>query len=437
MKVAVIGTGYVGATTAIAFASWGHRVTGLDLDARKIALLRQGRLPIYEEGLEELLQESLAAGTLSFSTEAKEAVETSDVILLAVGTPSAEDGSADLSYIEGASRQIGQHLNGYKVIVNKSTVPVGTGDRVREIIAAQLQARGRTDLDFDVASNPEFLREGRALHDALHPERVVLGCARPRAREQLLELYAPIADHTHILCTAIRDAEMIKYASNAFLATKISFVNELARLCEQTGADILHVAKGMGLDSRIGEQFLQPGVGYGGSCFPKDVAALLHLAQRHETPLQILEAVEWVNHTQHERFLEKVRCSLGDLSGKKLALLGLTFKPNTDDIREAPALKIIESLTRSYQDVKIAAYDPQGQAHVKRLYPYLTYSPTPEVALQGAHAALLITEWPQIVQLDWSEAVTTMATPYLFDGRNALDATRMKQLGYRYFGIGR
>lgn len=435
MKVAVIGTGYVGTTTAIAFAKWGHHVTGVDVDEVKINQLRQGKLPIYEEGLEELLRELLAAGNLSFSHDVKGVVASADVLFIAVGTPSAADGSADLSYVEAAARTIGRSMTGYQVVVNKSTVPVGTGDKVRNWIEEELSAGGLPDLEFDVASNPEFLREGRALYDALNPERVVLGCASKRARRVLTQLYAPVADKTQILHTDIRDAEMIKYASNAFLATKISFVNELARLCEKTGADVLQVAKGMGLDSRIGAQFLQAGVGYGGSCFPKDVEALIRLADEHDTPLQILEAVTWVNHTQQEWFMEKVRAVLGDLSGKRVAVLGLTFKPNTDDIRESPALKIIGQLLA--EDVVVSAYDPQGMEHVQRLYPNLLYASRPEDALHGAHAALLITEWPQIVGLDWEEAKSRMAAPYLFDGRNALDAAFLKQLGFQVYGIGR
>jgi UDPglucose 6-dehydrogenase len=432
MNIAVVGTGYVGATTCVAFALSGHHVIGVDVDPGKTDVLNQGRLPFYEEGIEAEMPALLRDGRLWFTVDLGKAVSESQVIILTVGTPMGADGSADLSYVEAAARAVGQAMDGYKVIVNKSTVPVGTAERVRAWVAGELAARG-VEIPFDVVSNPEFLREGRALHDALHPDRVVIGCEGERAQGVMVELYR--RSQAPVLFTGWRDAELIKYAANAFLATKISFVNELARLCERTGARIDEVARGMGLDARIGASFLNAGVGYGGSCFPKDVQALCKTAEDEGVTLSILHAVTAVNRTQPEWFVELAARELGGLQGKRLALLGLTFKPDTDDIREAPSLKLIPLLLR--QGAELSAYDPKGMAAVQRLHEDVRYAQTPEEALDGADAVLLVTEWQEIVGLDWSVVKGRMRTPFVLDGRNALDGHRLQSLGYRYLGVGR
>lgn len=432
MKVCVIGTGYVGATTSVTLAALGHDVVGVDADPRKAELLGRGTLPFFESGLEDLLREMIAAGRLRFTGNGSQAIQDCEVVFTAVGTPSAPDGSADLTAVWEVARQIGRTITDYTVVVNKSTVPVGTGERVEEIVLQELQGRG-ADVPFDVVSNPEFLREGKALEDALHPDRVVIGAASQRAREVMARLYADVV--APVLWTTVRDAEMIKYASNAFLATKISFVNELARLCERTGADIAQVARGMGMDGRIGQAFLQAGVGYGGSCFPKDVDALLHLARVNGERLGLLESVAEVNRTQTGWYLEKVRRVLGDLAGKRVAVLGLTFKPGTDDIREAPALRILAALLD--EGAQVCAYDPQGMAAVRKLVPSVEYASDAYAAMERAEAVLLVTEWQELVELDWQRAFGQVKEGIVFDGRNALDADKMTAAGWRYYGVGK
>ncbi|MCX7570796.1 UDP-glucose/GDP-mannose dehydrogenase family protein [Tumebacillus sp. DT12] len=432
MKVCVIGTGYVGATTSVTLAALGHDVVGVDADPRKAELLGRGTLPFFESGLEDLLREMIAAGRLRFTGNGSQAIRDCEVVFTAVGTPSAPDGSADLTAVWEVARQIGRTITDYTVVVNKSTVPVGTGERVEEIVLQELQGRG-ADVPFDVVSNPEFLREGKALEDALHPDRVVIGAASQRAREVMARLYADVV--APVLWTTVRDAEMIKYASNAFLATKISFVNELARLCERTGADIAQVARGMGMDGRIGQAFLQAGVGYGGSCFPKDVDALLHLARVNGERLGLLESVAEVNRTQTGWYLEKVRRVLGDLAGKRVAVLGLTFKPGTDDIREAPALRILAALLD--EGAQVCAYDPQGMAAVRKLVPSVVYASDAYAAMERAEAVLLVTEWQELVELDWQRAFGQVKEGIVFDGRNALDADKMTAAGWRYYGVGK
>lgn len=432
MKVCVIGTGYVGTTTSVTLAALGHDVVGVDADPRKAELLGRGTLPFFESGLEDLLREMIAAGRLRFTGNGSQAIQDCEVVFTAVGTPSAPDGSADLTAVWEVARQIGRTITGYTVVVNKSTVPVGTGERVEEIVRQELQRRG-AEVPFDVVSNPEFLREGKALEDALHPDRVVIGAASQRAREVMARLYADVV--APVLWTTVRDAEMIKYASNAFLATKISFVNELARLCERTGADIEQVARGMGMDGRIGQAFLQAGVGYGGSCFPKDVDALLHLARVNGERLGLLESVAEVNRTQTGWFLDKVRRVLGDFAGKRVAVLGLTFKPGTDDIREAPALRILAALLD--EGAQVCAYDPQGMAAVRKLLPSVEYTSDAYAAMEQAEAVLLVTEWPELVELDWQRAFGQVKEGIVFDGRNALDADKMTAAGWRYYGVGK
>ncbi|MGG3466310.1 UDP-glucose/GDP-mannose dehydrogenase family protein [Neobacillus pocheonensis] len=431
MNIAVIGAGYVGATTSVSFALRGHTVFAIDHDKEKIGKLKQASLPFYEEEIDGLVKKLAGNGKLSFTTQLDECIDKCSILFITVGTPSLMGGQADLSFVEEVARNIGNLMNEYRVIVLKSTVPVGTNAKIKKLIINELTKRN-LKIPFDLISNPEFLREGKALYDALHPDRIVIGCETQKAQKMMKELYGHAK--SKILFTSPIDAEMIKYASNAFLAAKISFINELARFCEKIGANVTEVAKGMGMDSRIGAQFLQAGIGYGGSCFPKDISALLALASENGIPLNILQAVLQVNQTQPEWFLEKVKKTLGTLSGKRIAILGLTFKPRTDDIREAPSLKIIDYLLQN--NAYITAYDPKGTEHVKKIYPSITYTSNPLDALKKADAVLLITEWEEIIDMDWKAALNTVSAPFVFDGRNALDASVMKQLGYHYEGIG-
>jgi UDPglucose 6-dehydrogenase len=432
MNIAVIGTGYVGVSTAVSFAKWGHDVVGVDIDHDKVRLLKNGHLPFHEDGLEAELQALRRAGKLTFTTSFDEAVANSDILYITVGTPSGPDGRADLSYVKAVARKIGSTMAAYKLVVVKSTVPVGTTDEVNRIIRAELEERG-LDVSFDVGSNPEFLREGRALQDALEPERIVIGCESDRGAALLRQLYADVP--SPILLTTVRNAEMIKYASNAFLATKISFVNELARLCEKTGTDIVEVARGMGMDSRIGPEFLRAGIGYGGSCFPKDVKALIRIGGEHGVSMQLLRTVQEINQTQVTWFMGKVRNRLPGLAGKRIAILGLTFKPDTDDIRESPSLRVIPLLLD--RQAQISAFDPKGAVHVKQLHPNIDYADTPYDAVQGADAILLLTEWPEILAMDWQRARQLANGSLLFDARNALDPEAMTDLGWQYIGVGR
>ena len=431
MNIAVIGTGYVGTTTSVALGLSGHNVFAIDNDAEKVKKLKQGNLPFYEEGIEELLKNLSSNGKLSFTTQLDECIDKCSILFITVGTPSLLDGQADLSYVEEVARKIGNLMNEYKVIVIKSTVPVGTSTKIKKIILNELTKRN-LKISYDLISNPEFLREGKALYDTLHPDRIVIGCETKEAQKIMKQLYENAS--SNILFTTPIDAEMIKYASNAFLATKISFINEMARFCERIGANVNEVAKGMGMDSRIGPQFLHAGIGYGGSCFPKDISALLALASEHNISLNILQAVSFVNQTQAEWFLEKVKKALGKLSGKRIAILGLTFKPQTDDIREAPSLRIIENLLQN--TAFITAYDPQGIEHVKKIYPSIDYTSNPLEALKEADAVLIVTEWKEIIDIDWKAAINIVSAPLVFDGRNVLNASVMKQLGYHYVGVG-
>jgi len=427
MKVAVIGTGYVGLTTAVSLAMHGHEVVGIDLVEAKIAMLRQGQSPIYEPGLEEALVHVLQQGVLTFTTDLLEAKE-SEVLFVCVGTPESADGTADLSYLLASVSEIGtmhRSVPRARTVVIKSTVPVGTGDRVAGLL-------GDCKSLF-VVSNPEFLREGNALVDALKPSRIVIGANHEEAKAVMERLYDGVAAPR--VFTTRANAELIKYASNAFLATRISFMNELARLSTVLGTDILTVAHGMGLDSRIGPDFLRAGVGYGGSCFPKDTIALLQLAQEQGVSLNLLDKVREINRTQPLWFLQLVKNAIPELKGKQIALLGLAFKPDTDDIREAPALTIIEELQRC--GASIRAYDPIASPAVQKLFPGVSYFGTPAEACQGAHAALLVTEWKECVQLPWDEIYANMAHPALFDGRNAWPVKEVREAGFHYTGVGR
>lgn len=427
MKVAVIGTGYVGLTTAVSLALNGNEVLGVDVVEAKINRLRQGQSPIYEPGLDDALAQVLESGALRFSTTLQDGSEA-EVLFICVGTPEAADGTADLSYLYSAVRDTevlhGQYPRN-RVVVIKSTVPVGTGDAVAGLL------RGCPGLH--VVSNPEFLREGSALSDALAPSRIVIGSNEKEAADVMERLYEGIAAPR--IMTTRTNAELIKYASNAFLATRISFMNELARLSSILGTDIVTVSRGMGLDSRIGADFLRAGVGYGGSCFPKDTIALLQLAKQHGVSLTILEKVREVNATQPLWFLEKLQSKWSDWHGKTMAVLGLAFKPNTDDIREAPSLVILEALRKA--GVRIQAYDPIASPLVARLFPDVHYTDNAPEAFRGAHAALLVTEWKECVQLDWQTIKASMAEPHLFDGRNAWPAQEVREAGFFYTGVGR
>ncbi|MCH5583813.1 UDP-glucose/GDP-mannose dehydrogenase family protein [Shimazuella sp. AN120528] len=428
MNVAVIGMGYVGATMSVALGLEGHHVLGIEIDAKKIRSFQSGNLPIYEEGMEENLRILLERKQIIFSNQISD-IDQCDVVMVAVGTPSADDGKADLTYVKTVASQIGEQMKKPQMIVIKSTVPVGTGEMVRLIIEENQHKRGVV-IPFEVISNPEFLREGRALQDALNPERVIIGCETTAAMKVMTELYQSAQDKLYF--TSVKNSEMIKYASNAFLATKISFVNELARLTEKLGADIKEVTKGMGMDSRIGAQFLHAGIGYGGSCFPKDTEALLAMSRETGVNLTLLQAVKDINNSQVMWFLNKVETVLGKLEGKKIAVLGLTFKPNTDDIREAPSIRILQYLLQN--NAELSAFDPKGMRAMQRIFPQVSYCKDPFEAIAQTDAVIVATEWPEIVKLDWEKAAHIVTKPLLFDGRNALSPKDM--IHWEYYGVG-
>ncbi|TKC19649.1 UDP-glucose dehydrogenase family protein [Robertmurraya kyonggiensis] len=431
MNIAVIGAGYVGVTTSIAFAEQGHHVFVVDLDKEKLEKLNHSILPFYEDGMEELLMKLVEQQHLIFTDSIQAAVRQSELIFIAVGTPPLPSGAANLEQIEQVSKAVGSALQEYRTIVIKSTVPIGTGEKVEFIIKEELDLR-KKDIEFDVVANPEFLREGNALHDALYPDRIVVGCENMRARKMMEKLYqnsiAPI------LFTNRKEAELVKYASNAFLATKISFINELARVSEQLGINISVVSKGMGMDRRIGADFLRAGIGYGGSCFPKDTRALLAMSSEVGMPLKILEAVVEINETQVDWFMEKIVKSIGSLEGKHIGLLGLTFKPNTDDIREATSLKLIQELL--LHKATVSAYDPKSTDIVTKIYPQVRFATCPLDAINNVDASILVTEWDEIIQMDWKEARKRVRQSYLFDGRNVLDPKKMVEYGFCYEGVG-
>jgi UDPglucose 6-dehydrogenase len=431
LDITVIGAGYVGTTTAVALAKSGNKVILVDNNQEKIEKLNQSCLPFFEEGIEEALFLLKSKGDLSFTTEIDNSIVVCDLLFITVGTPSQEDGNVNLTFVKEVSRTIGKVMNGYKTIVLKSTVPVGTGDVITAIIQEELNKRN-VEISFDIVSNPEFLREGKALYDAMNPDRVVIGVSSEKAKKVMEELYSGFL--SVLLVTRVKDAEMIKYASNAFLALKISFMNELARLSEKVGSNILEVAKGMGMDSRIGPQFLQAGIGYGGSCFPKDIKALAALGHEKESPLQILDAVAEVNESQIDWFIDKLKNKLGSLSHKSIAVLGLTFKPQTDDIREASSIKVIQKLLQN--DAIVTAYDPKGTEHMKKIFPEVLYTSTPIEAVKRADAILMVTEWKEIVELDWKTVRGMVNQPYIMDGRNVLNPASMQSLGFHYSGVG-
>lgn len=429
MKAIVVGTGYVGLIQGVCLAELGNEVTCVDIDEKKIALLKSAESPIYEPGLEELLRKNIGAGRLVFDTSLKSHIEGNEVIFIAVGTPPDEDGSADLKYVLEAATDIGKNLKHYQIIVNKSTVPIGTGQLIKKTIKKYYKG------DFDVASNPEFLREGSAIDDFMNPDRIVIGYDNGNgASDKVAKLYKVL--DAPILITDLETAEMIKYASNSFLATQISFINSIAKICEKVGANIEDVAKGMKLDKRIGERaFLNAGVGYGGSCFPKDVQALVGIAKNNNIRFSILEEVEKVNKAQRMDFIFKIKEKLDSLKGKKIALLGVAFKPKTDDIREAPAITIIEALLDFGAEVLI--YDPIAQENIKRIFPEAGFCSTAEEACKGADALVIVTEWDEFKQINLENICKLMKKPIVFDGRNIYSLKKMKNLGFDYISIGR
>ncbi|MGB9723210.1 MAG: UDP-glucose dehydrogenase family protein [Chloroflexia bacterium] len=427
-RISVIGMGYVGLVTAACFADLGNEVWCVELDGHKIELLRQNKAPFYEPGLEELIARNATAGRLRFTTRYEEAIPDSDFVFICVGTPMAENGAAELKYVRMAAESIGPNLRGYTIIVNKSTVPIGTGDMVTDILS-----RYADPDDFAVVSNPEFLREGSAVNDFFNPDRIVLGAGDRAAAEKVAELHAPL--NAPVIITDLHTAEMIKYASNAFLATRISFINEIAHICERLGADVKEVARGMGMDRRIGPHFLNAGVGFGGSCFPKDVRALAYMAKAQDCHPQLLQAVLEINEDARRRFVARLVEMLGDLRGRTIGILGLSFKPNTDDMREAPSIEIITRIHEMGAEVK--AYDPVAMPRAEEILPWVTYCATPYDVAKGADALLVVTEWNEFKQLNMERIRDLMRQPVLLDGRNVYEPAEMRRLGFRYYGVGR
>lgn len=439
MKITVIGSGYVGLVTGTCLAEVGNQVLCLDVDPAKIAMLQAGGIPIYEPGLDDMVKRNVAAGRLRFTTDVAESVAFGDIQFIAVGTPPDEDGSADLQYVLAAARNIGQHMSDYKIVVDKSTVPVGTGDKVRAAIAETLAARG-ADLPFAVVSNPEFLKEGAAIEDFMKPDRIVVGADDERAIDTMRRLYAPFQrNHERILFMDVRSAELTKYAANAMLATRISFMNELANLAETLGADIELVRKGIGSDPRIGYHFLYPGTGYGGSCFPKDVKALVATGRENGHAMRVLNAVEAANDAQKLRLVEKVVAAFGeDLSGRRFALWGLAFKPNTDDMREAPSRVIVDELTR--RGAEVVAFDPVASEEARRVMggnPRLVFADDMMSPLHAADALLIATEWKAFRAPDFDAIRDALKQPFIFDGRNMYDPAWLRGQGFIYHAIGR
>ncbi len=439
MKVTIFGTGYVGLVTGACLAEMGNHVVCVDVDAAKVARLERGEMPIYEPGLEPIVRRNHAAGQLAFTTEAAPAIAHGQLIFIAVGTPPDEDGSADLRYVLEVARTIGRHLDRYAVVVNKSTVPVGTADRVRQAIAAELAAR-EVQVEFDVVSNPEFLKEGDAVADCLRPDRIIIGSTSTRAVELLRKLYAPFnRNHERIVVMDERSAELTKYAANAMLATKISFMNEIANIAERVGADVELVRQGIGADPRIGYHFIYPGVGYGGSCFPKDVQALERTARDAGYQPRLLAAVEAVNRDQKDKLFELIeRHFAGALQGRTIALWGLAFKPNTDDMREAPSRRLMERLWQA--GARVRAYDPQAREETRRIYgdrPDLVLCDGAYAALDGADALAIVTEWKAFRSPDFARIRAALSNPVIFDGRNLYDPATVEEAGIAYYGIGR
>lgn len=431
MHIAVIGTGYVGLVTGACFAEFGVDVTCVDIDTDKIARLSSGEMPIYEPGLQQLVTKNMQSGRLRFTTDIKQAVEQALVIFLAVGTPPKADGSPDLSYVESAARSIAEHMNGYKVIVTKSTVPIGTGEYLRKLLR-----ESNPRLNFGIVSNPEFLREGAAINDFMRPDRVVIGSRDEEAIAIMRDLYRPLyLIEAPFVVTSLEAAELTKYAANAFLATKISFINEIANLCDSIGCDVHDVAKAMGMDRRIGSKFLHPGPGFGGSCFPKDTQALASVARQFGCESLIVDAVIEVNRLQRQAMLPKIEKLVGELAGKTIAVLGLAFKPETDDMREAPSIDIITGLLKA--GAKIRAYDPVAMIEAAAVLPDVNYADDEYSAATGADALVFVTEWNQFRALDMKRIRDLMKSPRIADLRNIYEPEDMRELGFEYVGIGR
>jgi UDPglucose 6-dehydrogenase len=448
MRVCVIGTGYVGLVTGACLAYIGHDVICVDNNEEKVKLMKSGQSPIHEPGLPEVIAESIRQGKIEFTTDIAAGVNHGEILFIAVGTPSLADGRSDMRYVEAVARSIGESLTeGYRVIVNKSTVPIGSGDWVRMIIMDGMVGKSNIDrIQFDVVSNPEFLREGVAVYDTFNPDRIVVGSGSDRALKLMQELYTPIINRSFaqdktqppvpVVVTDLNSAEMIKYAANAFLATKISFVNEVANICDRVGADVREVAKGIGLDSRIGSKFLQAGIGWGGSCFAKDVSALIYTAEDYGYSTEILKACVRVNELQRTLVVEKLQQALKILKGKTIGLLGMTFKPDTDDMRDAPALTLIDQLSRLGARVK--AYDPLvSQSGLREGFSNVIVETDLERLADGCDAVVLVTDWQEFLAIDYAKMLTLMAHPIIIDARNFLDGKALKALGYHYIGIGR
>ena len=432
MNICVIGTGYVGLVTGACLAELGMNLVCVDNDVQKIELLKQGKSPIYEPGLDDLLRKNMKEGRLRFSTSIKEGVASNLVIFIAVGTPSREDGSADLSAVEEVTREIAKHMDGYKVVVVKSTVPVGTSRKLKQLIRDH-QTR---PVPFDIVSNPEFQREGSAIEDFMRPDRVTIGTESQQAIAIMKEIYSALyLIETPFVITSLETAEMIKYAANAFLATKVTFINEIANLCEFAGADVLHVARAMGLDGRIGKKFLHPGPGYGGSCFPKDTRALLRMAEDRGYPFKVLNSVIEVNEEQKRRMVGKIKGIVGDLKGKTIGILGLAFKPNTDDIRESSAITIIEGLLA--EGAKVKAFDPAAMEETRTVFPNIEFGKDSYDVAKGCDALVLVTEWNQFRRLDLERVKGLLKSPVFIDLRNVYDPDQMRRSGFKYTCVGR
>ncbi len=437
MKIAIVGTGYVGLVTGTCFSDTGVNVTCIDIDQKKVDNLKKGIIPIYEPGLETMLKKNVEKGRLDFSTSLKESIQDAEVVFIAVGTPPDEDGSADLTHVLNVAREIGKHMDHYLVVVTKSTVPIGTSKKVKAAIQDELEKRG-VELDFDVASNPEFLKEGNAIDDFLRPDRIVVGTESEKARKVIEKLYKPFLLNGHpILFMDIPSAELTKYAANSMLATKISFMNDIANLCELVGADIAMVRKGIGSDSRIGNKFIYAGIGYGGSCFPKDVKAIIKTAEDYNYSLRLLKAVEAINEDQKSVMYTKIKQHFGsNLAGKTFAIWGLSFKPNTDDMREAPSLVIINHLVKA--GAKVKAYDPVAMEEAKRILgDKIEYGKDPYDVLIDADAMLMVTEWPEFRMPNLTVMEKLMKNKVIFDGRNIYDTEEMAEAGFTYYSIGR
>jgi UDPglucose 6-dehydrogenase len=432
MHIAVIGSGYVGLVTGACFAEFGVDVTCVDVDAEKIARLSSGETTIYEPGLDQLLQKNLQAGRLRFTTDVASASDQALVIFLAVGTPPAADGSADLTFVENAARTIAQHMDSYKVVATKSTVPVGTGKR----LATLIREHQRRPVEFSVVSNPEFLREGAAISDFMRPDRVVIGSSDEQGIAIMRDLYRPLyLIETPFVITSLEGAELIKYAANAFLATKISFINEIANLCEKVGCDVHEVARAIGMDRRIGSKFLHPGPGFGGSCFPKDTSALSVIGKQFSSPTRIVDAVIEVNHQQRLAMVPKIENLAGGLTGKRIAVLGLAFKPETDDMRDAPSVEIIRGLVE--RGARVSAYDPVAQKEAEKLLPEIEYADDEYAAAEGADVLVFMTEWNQFRALDMDRIRGVMRVPRIADLRNIYEPSDMREMGFQYAGVGR